>query len=91
MLKDIIGRNITAMVTDENEKFVFAQKDGMTFRLDKSELIKLPKLGSMITGFAYENEKHQLQLTKILLVAVLIAMPGERSKMFSVAWGFLST
>ena len=64
MLKDIIGRNITAMVTDENEKFVFAQKDGMTFRLDKSELIKLPKLGSMITGFAYENEKHQLQLTK---------------------------
>ncbi len=90
MLKDIIGRNITAMVTDENEKFVFAQKDGMTFRLDKSELIKLPKLGSMITGFAYENEKHQLQL-KILLVAVLIAMLGERSKMFSVAWGFLST
>ena len=60
MLKDIIGRNITAMVTDENEKFVFAQKDGMTFRLDKSELIKLPKLGSMITGFAYENEKQSV-------------------------------
>ena len=53
MLKDIIGRNITAMVTDENEKFVFAQKDGMTFRLDKSELIKLPKLCSMFTRFAY--------------------------------------
>ncbi len=64
MLKDIIGRNITAMVTDENDRFIFAQKDGMTFRLDKSELIKLPKAGAMITGFAYENENHQLQLTK---------------------------
>ena len=64
MLKDIIGRNITAMVTDENDRFIFAQKDGMTFRLDKSELIRLPKAGAMITGFAYENENHQLQLTK---------------------------
>lgn len=64
MLKDIIGRNITAMVTDENDKYIFAQKDGLTFRLLKSELLKMPKMGAMITAFAYENEHHELQLTK---------------------------
>ncbi len=64
MLKDLIGRNITAMVIDENADYVFAQKEGMTFRIAKSELLKLPKPGAMISGFAYENEAHELQLTK---------------------------
>ena len=40
MLKDLIGRNITAMVIDENADYVFAQKEGMTFRIAKSELLK---------------------------------------------------
>ena len=64
MLKDLVGRNITAMVIDENDKYVFAQREGLTFRIAKSELLKLPQAGAMITGFAYENEDHELQMTK---------------------------
>lgn len=64
MLKDIMAQNVTATVTDENDEFVFAQIDGLTFKLDKNELIKMPKMGSKISGWAYENENHELQLTK---------------------------
>lgn len=64
MLQNILAHNITATVTDENENYIFAQLDGLTFKLAKDELIKLPKSGSKITGWAYENEKHELQLTK---------------------------
>ena len=64
MLKDLVGRNMTAMVIDENDKYVFAQREGLTFRIAKSELLKLPQAGAMITGFAYENEDHELQMTK---------------------------
>ena len=64
MLKDIMAQNVTATVTDENDEFIFAQIDGLTFKLDKSELIKMPKMGSKISGWAYENENHELQLTK---------------------------
>ena len=35
MLKDIMAQNVTATVTDENDEFVFAQIDGLTFKLDK--------------------------------------------------------
>ena len=42
----------------------FAQIDGLTFKLDKSELIKMPKMGSKISGWAYENENHELQLNE---------------------------
>lgn len=64
MLQDVLAHNITATVTDENENYIFAQFEGLTFKLAKNELIKLPKMGSKITGWAYENEKHDLQLTK---------------------------
>ena len=64
MLADLIGKKITAQVIDENENYVFAQTEGLTFRLAKAELQMLPKLGAVISGFAYENEDHELQLTK---------------------------
>ncbi|MGX5377499.1 CvfB family protein [Ligilactobacillus sp. LYQ135] len=64
MLKDILAHNITATVTDENDKYIFAQNEGLTFKLDKKELLKMPKMGSKISGWAYENENHELQLTK---------------------------
>ena len=64
MLTEILGRNITATVMDENKDYIFAQVDGLTFKLAKKELLKLPHIGSKITGFAYENEDHELQLTQ---------------------------
>lgn len=65
MKKDILGKIVTADVTDENDKYIYSQIEGETFRTAKSELKKLPKIGSKLTGFAYENENHHLQLTKI--------------------------
>lgn len=64
MLADFLAQNIKATVTDQNDNYIFAQVEGHTFKLDKKELRKMPRMGSMITGFAYENEDHELQLTK---------------------------
>lgn len=59
-----VGTTIKAQVTDENSQFFFAQVDGFTYEIDKSELQKPLKLGGFATGFAYENEDHKLQITK---------------------------
>ncbi|KRL01238.1 S1 RNA-binding domain-containing protein [Liquorilactobacillus capillatus] len=63
-LKDLIGRVITAVATDENDEFYFMQQKGLTFRLAKDELEQPVKIGTAVTGFAYENAEHELQLTK---------------------------
>ncbi|MFT9030537.1 MAG: S1-like domain-containing RNA-binding protein [Leuconostoc pseudomesenteroides] len=59
-----VGTTIKAQVTDENSQFFFAQVDGFTYEINKSELQKSLKLGGFVTGFAYENEDHKLQITK---------------------------
>lgn len=59
-----IGEIISAKVTDENDKYYYAQIDGLTYEIDKSELQKPLKIGGVVTGFAYKNEKHNLQITK---------------------------
>ena len=64
MLKNILGREIIAKVTDFNDKYIFAQVDGLTFRMARDELLKAPKVNSSLKGFAYINDNHQLQLTK---------------------------
>ncbi|ANK59581.1 S1 RNA-binding domain-containing protein [Loigolactobacillus backii] len=60
---DYMGQIISVTVTDENEQDYFAQKDGVTFRIEKSEFDKPHQVTDAITGFAYENEEHELQLT----------------------------
>ena len=64
MLKNILGREIIAKVTDFNDKYSYAQVDGLTFRMARDELLKAPKINSSLKGFAYINDNHQLQLTK---------------------------
>lgn len=64
MLKNILGREIIAKVTDFNDKYIFAQVDSLTFRMARDELLKAPKVNSSLKGFAYINDNHQLQLTK---------------------------
>jgi len=59
-----VGEIITATVTDENDMDFFAQVDGVTYAIDKRELEKPLKIGGKVTGFAYENDRHQLQITK---------------------------
>ncbi|GAX01808.1 CvfB family protein [Secundilactobacillus silagei] len=63
-LTQLLGRIISGEVTDENDKEYYVQTNGLTFRLDKTEIEKPLKLGSRFKGFAYENEQHQLQITR---------------------------
>lgn len=63
-LQPLLGHNVVAEVIDENDKFVFAQSHGLTVRTPKSELLKLPKIGSKLSGLVYLNQDHELQLTK---------------------------
>ena len=46
MLENILGREIVAKVTDFNDKYIFAQVDGLTFRMARDELLKAPKVNS---------------------------------------------
>jgi predicted RNA-binding protein (virulence factor B family) len=60
----LLGRIVGGQVTDENDKEYFVQVSGLTFRLDKAEIKKPLKHGSQFKGYAYENEHHQLQITR---------------------------
>ena len=48
MLENILGREIVAKVTDFNDKYIFAQVDGLTFRMARHELLKAPKINSSL-------------------------------------------
>ena len=56
-MNTLLGTIITALVTDENDKFYFVQKDGMTFALSKEE--GEHAIGDMVTGFAYTDSKQK--------------------------------
>lgn len=64
MTQPQLGTIIKANVTDENDNFFFAQLDGFVYEIDKAELVKPLKMGGFVTGFAYENNQHKLQITK---------------------------
>ncbi|MCM0582262.1 DNA-binding protein [Weissella diestrammenae] len=59
-----VGEILTAIVTDENTTDYFAQVAGLTYEINKSELQKPLHIGGQVTGFAYENQSGQLQITK---------------------------
>lgn len=61
-LVDKIGTIQKATVTDTNEKTVYSQIEGQTLATPKSEFEDIPEIGSEISGFLYENKKHQLSL-----------------------------
>ena len=63
-MNELIAKVLTGKVTDENDDSYFVQIEGTTFTLDKAEIKKPLKLGSMFTGFTYENEQHKLQITR---------------------------
>lgn len=68
-MQELVGRVIEAKVTDSNDKYYFMQKAGVTFQMLKSEMDaegKTLHIGGLITGFAYENENHQMQMTRKL-------------------------
>ncbi|MCO0832306.1 S1-like domain-containing RNA-binding protein [Fructobacillus sp. W13] len=78
MAEERLGQVVKAKVTDENDDYFYAQVDGgHTYEIDKLELEKPLKLGGMVTGFAYQNDQHRLQITKNI--------PNVQKDMY--AWG----
>lgn len=57
-----LGQVITGIVTDENEKAYFVQKEGLTYQLAKEEVESL-QLGDTAKGFAYISQNKSLILT----------------------------
>ncbi|SFH74026.1 CvfB family protein [Pisciglobus halotolerans] len=57
-----LGQVITGIVTDENEKAYFVQKEGLTYQLAKEEVESL-QLGDTAKGFAYISQNKLLILT----------------------------
>ena len=54
---------VQAIITDENEKYFFAQKSGETFRLKKDDATESLKIGDVVTGFLYENSSRKKVFT----------------------------
>lgn len=55
-MESILGTMITAMVIDKNEKNLFVQKDGITFKVVDEDVNKF-EIGDMVEGFAYVNQQ----------------------------------
>ncbi|KID42607.1 CvfB family protein [Fructilactobacillus fructivorans] len=63
-MNEDLGTVITGKVIDENDKEYFIQNNGITYSLNKDELKKPIKMGGNFKGFVYENEKHQMKITR---------------------------
>lgn len=60
-MNQLIGTVFTGLVTDENEKAYFVQKNGWTFKLSKEE--GEHHLGEAVEGFGYHNLNQDLIFT----------------------------
>ena len=60
-MDSLLGTIITAMVIDKNERNLFVQKDGTTFKVVDEDVDKF-EIGDMIEGFAYINQSDDYAL-----------------------------
>lgn len=60
-MESLLGTIITAMVIDKNEKNLFVQKDGITFKV-VDEDVDTYDIGDMVEGFAYINQNDDYAL-----------------------------
>ncbi|HFH9837026.1 TPA: S1 RNA-binding domain-containing protein [Streptococcus suis] len=67
MNNTLLATVLTGLVIDENEKFYFVQKEGMTFALAKTE--GEFSLGQSVTGFVYTDMKQKFRLTTLEVTA----------------------
>jgi predicted RNA-binding protein (virulence factor B family) len=64
-MESLLGKMEKGKVIDENNDFYFAQlADGLAYKIDKKEIKKPLKKGSLFTGFTYENADHDRQMTR---------------------------
>ncbi len=55
-MDSLLGTIITAMVIDKNEKNLFVQKDGITFKVVDEDVDNF-EIGDMVEGFAYIDQR----------------------------------
>ncbi|MHC5229121.1 CvfB family protein [Enterococcus sp. LJL99] len=60
-MNELLATVFTALVIDENEKYYFLQKNGITFRLSKEE--GEHQIGEAVEGFGYYNQKQEPAMT----------------------------
>ena len=60
-MNNLLATVITGLITDENDKSYYVQKDGVTFALSKSEGDQ--KVGDTVKGFAYMDLHQKARLT----------------------------
>lgn len=60
-MNHLLATRVTAMITDANDRYYFAQKDGFTMALAKTE--GAYELGQMVKGLVYLDSKQRLRLT----------------------------
>ncbi|MDG3132233.1 S1 RNA-binding domain-containing protein [Streptococcus suis] len=60
-MNNLLVNHIVGLVTDQNDKFYFIQKEGLTFALSKDEGIY--QLGQSVKGFTYTDMMQKLRLT----------------------------
>ena len=61
-MNEDLGTVVTAMVTDDNDRFYFVQKNGVTYHLNKEEQSDLA-IGDTVEGFLYESMDKDMRLT----------------------------
>ncbi|MGY3777616.1 CvfB family protein [Isobaculum melis] len=63
-MNESLGQVITGKVIDQNEKSFFIQKDGVTYRLDKTPTMSTYEMGDEVEGFAYVGMNKDFMLTQ---------------------------
>lgn len=66
-MEELLAREVTGLVTDDNQDFYFVQKEGVTFALAKSE--GQHELGEMVKGFVYTDMRQKWRLTTLPVTA----------------------
>ncbi|WP_103661836.1 S1 RNA-binding domain-containing protein [Lactobacillus sp. HT06-2] len=64
----MLGTIQTGKIIDQNENAYYVQIDGLTYELKRHEATQeeTPHLGDEITGFIYDNQQHQREMTQFL-------------------------
>ena len=63
-MNNILGTITTAMVVDKNQTNLFAQKEGITFKV-LDENVNDFEIGDMIEGFLYQSKDEYVLMTSI--------------------------
>lgn len=64
----MLGTIATGKIIDQNEDAFYVQIDGVTYELKRQEITQEepPRLGDEISGFIYDNQHHDREMTQFL-------------------------